>query len=392
MINRIEISPKISDWILSIVDKTAKNEKVLNAVASWSNGENYPTFNQLKDISRALHIPFGYFLLKNPPKEDLSLLEFRTFNSRQQVKASRELVDTMTKMEQIQDWAKTERAANGMTPLQFVGSEQNEHDPDKLAERIRQLLHLKTDWFCDPTINTKTSFSFLRNALSNLGVIIMVNSIVGNNTRRSLDIEEFRAFALTDHLAPLIFINSNDANGGLLFSLVHEFVHILMGTADLYNNPNVSGVKKQPRSVEQLANAATAELLVPQRLFIEKWHETNDESSVKIDSLSTFFKCSRMVIARRALDFDYIQQELYIQIEKQSRSDYLKLKEKNKNNKKGPSFYNMKAYRFDNNLFQTMEQSIAEGRTTYTQAYSLTDTAYKNFDQVSNTIKRKHYG
>ncbi len=38
--------------------------------------------------------------------------------------------------------------------------------------------------------------------------------VVGSNTRRKLDIEEFRGFMLYDEYAPLIFINANDSISG----------------------------------------------------------------------------------------------------------------------------------------------------------------------------------
>ena len=45
----------------------------------------------------------------------------------------------------------------------------------------------------------------------------MMSGIVGNNTHRPLNIDEFRAFSVIDEYAPLIFINSNDSINGKLF-------------------------------------------------------------------------------------------------------------------------------------------------------------------------------
>lgn len=39
----------------------------------------------------------------------------------------------------------------------------------------------------------------------------MESGVVGNNNQRSLDLNEFRGFFLSDPLAPLIFINSKDS-------------------------------------------------------------------------------------------------------------------------------------------------------------------------------------
>ena len=46
------------------------------------------------------------------------------------------------------------------------------------------------------------------------------------HTHRALSIDEFRAFAMVDEWAPLIFINSADTESAKLFSLVHEVAHI----------------------------------------------------------------------------------------------------------------------------------------------------------------------
>ena len=64
----------------------------------------------------------------------------------------------------------------------------------------------------------------------------MMSGIVGNNTHRPLDVEEFRALSVIDAYAPLIFINSNDSINGRLFSLLHEFSHICIGENSLFND------------------------------------------------------------------------------------------------------------------------------------------------------------
>ena len=78
------------------------------------------------------------------------------------------------------------------------------------------------------------AYNFLKNKMEDKGILVMQNGVVGNNTRRKLEINEFRAFMLYDDIAPIIFINNNDSLGGKIFSLVHEFIHVLLGQENLF--------------------------------------------------------------------------------------------------------------------------------------------------------------
>lgn len=98
-------------------------------------------------------------------------------------------------------------------------------DAQSIVDRIRKDLELDTTWY-EKCRNSREAFGFIRGQLETCGVIVMMNGVVGKNTHRALDINEFRAFTMVDEWAPLVFINAADSNGARLFSLLHEAAHI----------------------------------------------------------------------------------------------------------------------------------------------------------------------
>lgn len=73
--------------------------------------------------------------------------------------------------------------------------------------------------------------SYIMRRAEDLGGLVMQRGIVGNNTRRRLDVDEFRGFAISDSFAPLVFINARDAKAAKNFTIVHELCHLWVGKA-----------------------------------------------------------------------------------------------------------------------------------------------------------------
>lgn len=388
---RVEIEPEV---ILDAVEKSQRSmEEIKNRFANfdkWINLERQPTFRQIADLSRFLRIPFGHLLLDASAKEEIPLLQFRTIETEAIQHPSRELIDTIKDMKRKQAWLREMYLLEQRDPLDFVGSLKDENNKNvvEIAEYIREKVNVKKNWYKRANSNNPT-FNLLREHLSNQGIVIMQNGIALNNTHRPLDLNEFRAFTLIDNYAPLIFINSRDANSGKTFSLLHELVHIFFDQPSLYNN-DLTFRNKYTNPLEVVCNAVAGEIITPTDYFIEEWENLSEQTveiNEKVDILANEFKVSPLIISRKALDQQYIERKTYNEIAEITRRNFL-LSKKRRSESPGGDPTNNALSRLDRNFLNTLIEYTASGHVPYTRAYRLAGIGRGTFDNVSERLKR----
>lgn len=380
----VNVKPEIINWILHMVQFEDIASSAVDLLHKWQTGEKTPTFRQVEDMSKKTNIPFGYFFLDKPPVEECPIVEYRTVDSVSVTEPSRNLMDTVDLMTDIQEWMTEYVIENGQEKLEYVGSAAGTADVLSIANDIRKRLNLNRDWFVDRT-NVPDSFRFIKRKMENIHVLVMMSGIVGNNTRRKLNTDEFRAFTLVNQYAPLIFINSCDSDSGKLFSLLHELVHVWVGQNSFYNEQ--MGINSENQSIEKFCNAVAGEILVPTESFLEKWNNDNMDYLSEIEKMAKVFKCSRFVVARKALDNGKISQEIYKRVIGELINRFQEWQARQKEKKKtGGDYYRNLASKMDRNFITALERSAFEGRTQYTEIYRLTNTNRKTFEKLLNEV------
>lgn len=378
----VNIAPDVLTWALRQADGDHIDTSVLSRVQQWIDGIKQPTFNQIEELSKKTRIPLGYFFLKTPPKEDIKLVDFRTIDSVELINPSRELVDTISDMERISNWLHDYRVETGFGICPAVGYAKGKKDPIEIANSIRAYLDITNNWYTE-TRGADDSFSYIRERINQIGVTVMMSGIVKNNTHRVLNVEEFRAFALVDDMAPLIFINSTDSHGGRLFSLFHELAHIFLGENDLFNDRQRTVARVS--ATETLCNGVAAELLVPRDDFVREWDKNNTKDIFdKVSSIAKKFHCGMIVIARKALDNSRLSGDVYNKIAKRVIEICRESKEEKESS--GGNFYNTLSSRVDRILVQSICTGLSEGRITYPEAFRLTNTNMKTFPDLASRL------
>lgn len=234
---RVHVSPMVIKWVIQNSDFDQLSDEWKLEVARWLDFGERPTIQQVKELSELLYIPFGYFFLDFPPNEDCSLFELRTIARKKVKRPSRNLVEVVQNMRQKQRQLSAKRNRLGYPVCRLVGAgAANRADVEQAAILILEALKIDLAW---TTIrNYKEKFEILREKLSDMRTLVVSGDHVDSDLERKLSINEFRAFVLLDDFVPLIFVNTSDNWRGSLFALVHEMVHLWMGTAEMFDGKN----------------------------------------------------------------------------------------------------------------------------------------------------------
>ncbi|MCD0416698.1 XRE family transcriptional regulator [Rubrivivax sp. JA1024] len=269
----------------------------------WEEGEAEPTFRQAQVIAQALHTPFGFFFLAEAPAEDPLLPDLRTVGGAPASRPSVDLTETVRHAVQRQAWFVEYLQEQGAEPLPFVGRFTVAANPAQVARDIREVLgvdveHGQRKW--------DVYYRELIEAAEHAGVLVMRSGIVGNNTHRKLDVGEFRGFAISHPLAPVVFINSSDAPSARLFTLLHELAHIWLGSSGISN-----AAPGNTRREEIACNAVAGEFLAPSEVFGPLWAAASQDLNTRVAELAQRFHVSRFVVIRRALDLGLVDRDTY---------------------------------------------------------------------------------
>ena len=75
------VTQPVLDWVVAQTQDEPVNDATLLRLHAWKEGKAVPTLRQIEEVSKKTKIPFGYFFLQKPPREDFPLIEYRTIDS-----------------------------------------------------------------------------------------------------------------------------------------------------------------------------------------------------------------------------------------------------------------------------------------------------------------------
>lgn len=367
---RVDVQPGMLRWARArsgIDDETLA--KRFPHFDDWLGGEAAPTLKQLEAFAHRTHTPVGFLFLDEPPLEPVPIPDFRTIGDRPVGTAgevvSSDLLDVIYACERRQEWYRDNQVLEGEPPLPFVGVASTTDAVDAVADQMREVL----DWTAASRATCRTAdaaLTWLREHAEAAGVLVMISGIVGANTHRTLDPQEFRGFALVDRYASVVFVNGADSKSAQVFTLAHELAHLWLGATAL---SDLEPRSIQTNEVERWCNQVATEFLVPMAEFRSRFDQGAD-LRVQLRPLAEHFRVSAQVILGRIREVGALTWDEYLvelDVERQRVAEFLA------GRRGGGNYYNTKPVQVSRRFASALIASAKEGRTPYTRAFRLLD-------------------
>ena len=329
-------------------------------IMAWEEEDARPTLRQAEDMANRLHVPFGYLFLSSPPKETIALPDLRTRANRPLTNPSPELIEVTQDALRKQDWYREYRLAEGAEPLPFVGR-YSVNGAERVADDMRNTLVVNDD-LRRTARNWEQFLVLLARNSESAGILVLRNGVVGNNPHRPLDVEEFRGFALSDAMAPIVFINAKDGKAAQIFTLAHELAHIWIGQSGVSNLDYRTRARQQASPIDRFCDQVAAELLVPHEDFMGRWSEREDVDS-NLSLLARHYRVSELVVLRRALETGLIDEQEY--------QEYYDPRAGRKGGGGGGSYYRNILARNSTTFTLSLLAAVVDGHASYADAATL---------------------
>jgi Zn-dependent peptidase ImmA (M78 family)/transcriptional regulator with XRE-family HTH domain len=358
----VDIKPELFRWARERAGLSEQAlERRLPRLEAWERGEAQPTLKQVEAFAQATHTPIGFLFLSAPPVEHVPIPDFRTIADAGVARPGADLLETIYICQQRQEWYRDFARSGGEDRLGFVGSATVESGVVHTAASMRAALGFDLEERRRMPTWTDALRRFIDQA-DRLGVLVMVSGVVGSNNRRKLNPDEFRGFALSDDLSPLVFVNGADTKAAQMFTVAHELAHIWLGQSALSDATPVSA---PVHVVERWCNQVAAEFLVP-LVALRREYRDDGDLVTEYNRLARVFKVSTLVILRRLLDLGALTREaMWLAYEQEV--ERLRAIPKGE----GGDFYLTQAARVSKRFARALVASTLEGQTLYRDAFRL---------------------
>jgi len=373
----IEVKPEILKWVMDSAgwkeEDISKKLKVSQIVfGSWLKGESNPTLKQLEDLAKIVKRPLAVFFLPEAPKEKPLPKDYRMLPEKAG-KFDKKTILSIRRARRLQKISKELSENLNANLNKLVSAVKQSEDAKKIAEKYRK--EFKFDETRQRKFKTPYEvFNFLRDTIEDKNIIVF---------QISMPIEDARGFTLVDDSPAVIVVNSKDQIEARIFTLMHEFGHVLLNESGV-SMPENSLFIKNVENVEKWCNDFSSAFLLPEALAKSEFSQNKD-----VGKLSRAYKVSKAMLFYNMYRLNFISKQQYDAFIDKYQSEILKPKEKSE--KKGgfrPTADKQCLSERGQKFVSLVVNNVDKGFITHSDALGYLSIKSKNLDKVMSKAKK----
>jgi Zn-dependent peptidase ImmA (M78 family) len=313
-------NPKLLIWAretsgFSIPEAAKKIGVKEEQIEAWESNEGRPTVVQLRKVAEVYKRPLSTFFLSELPRGFSIPHDFRQSPGEIAFVYSPRLRFELRQASERREVALDLYEGLGDEPKPFSLTTTISQNVEEVAMRIRDALGVtyeqQSGW--------NNSYKALREWKSRLEALdILVFQISG------IPSSEVRGFSHAETFFPVVAVNRAETPNGRLFSLVHEFCHLMLRQSSICDFEEDSSRAVVDNHIEEFCNGVAGATLVPRQYLLNEpvilqtsgfidWPESD------IQALSNIYCVSREVIVRRLVTVGRARERFY----QKKREEYL---------------------------------------------------------------------
>ena len=313
---KANVTPELLSWARRsagyALEEAAKKINNISAekLAAWEEGTDQPTVKQLYKLAEVYKRPVGTFFLSELPQDFTIPRDFRRLPGEVAGVYSPALRRQIRLAEERREAALELFEGLGEEPPTFPLAATLDDDPEELASRIRKALGVNpTEQFLWRDPQRYKPFRQWRKRIENLGVLVFQAT--------GVELQEMLGFSFAEPVLPVIAVNRKVRPNGRIFTLLHEFVHLMLRQSSICDIDEEAPRPPEEQRIEVFCNRVVGAALVPAKVLVREeivaarpaarreWIEED------IKALALRFSVSREVIVRRLLIAGRTTEEFY---------------------------------------------------------------------------------
>lgn len=335
---KAQVRPELLVWARTTAgyaqaDASARLKIDEDTYLAWEAGLELPSFPQLRKVAELFKRPLAVFFLSEPPSGFEVMRDLRRLPGSGFRYLPPGLQQEIRQAAQRRELAIELAEDIGIDLFPFDLSANLTEDPEIVGDRVRRFLGISTkQQFAWKDAEGRASFSGWRNKIEHAGVLIFQATKFSS--------EDASGFAIWKPILPTIVINRKDVLTRRTFSLLHEFVHLMLRVSSVSDLETDAARPAEDQALEIFCNQVAASALMPMFDLMEddrlRGHgaKSIDWSDAEISDLARSYGVSREAFVRRLLTFDLTTPEFYQRKRNQYNAEYVVYLERQKQKQK----------------------------------------------------------